>query len=426
MAKAYYGTRISDNMTKTPEGYLICHNVPLSRTGWYEYAASEVGLDGDELVKVYRSPEEVFDPAAIASFEGKTVTDSHPSQYPVAADNEGAYSKGHAQNVRKGSGDLDDCMLGDLFVKDAVLINKIENGVREVSCGYDCEWVPMDDGTYQQRKIRGNHIAVVPNGRAGDRVSIRDEAPQQTTKRGVTMPFDWKKIFGIGFKEWVKDAEPEAVASAIEAAKKGEERAEDCFGKGKDAFPIQGGGAGGEGGEGGGESAELAILKQIQATLQQLVQSDKQVHSQLPQDTLDALEKELSEGDDGEGGEKKKEGEQAEDELSGGVPTLSEEEKPKNPIPGADSKQAILTAIRTMKPIIAAIQDEKQRKAATDALAKSFKDMMRPGGQKATYGDLLRPKQALDKQAQDRAAADENYGRNIKEKFHRKVIVGGK
>lgn len=25
---SYYGSKISDNLTKTPEGFLICHNVP--------------------------------------------------------------------------------------------------------------------------------------------------------------------------------------------------------------------------------------------------------------------------------------------------------------------------------------------------------------------------------------------------------------
>ena len=33
MAIAYYGARISPHMTRTPEGYLICHDVPINRTG---------------------------------------------------------------------------------------------------------------------------------------------------------------------------------------------------------------------------------------------------------------------------------------------------------------------------------------------------------------------------------------------------------
>lgn len=37
--KAYYGDRISPHMTESPEGYLICHDVPIARTGPQEYLA---------------------------------------------------------------------------------------------------------------------------------------------------------------------------------------------------------------------------------------------------------------------------------------------------------------------------------------------------------------------------------------------------
>ena len=76
----YYGTEISPNQTKTDEGFLICKNVPIARTGTMEYLARELGLDGDpeRIVTVNRYEEDVFSPAAMASFEGKIVTDNHP------------------------------------------------------------------------------------------------------------------------------------------------------------------------------------------------------------------------------------------------------------------------------------------------------------------------------------------------------------
>lgn len=79
---AYYGSKISEHMTKTPEGFLICHDVPIARIGQQEYFAGELGLDGDpdRLVQVQRRPEDVFDPAAVASFEGKDVTQNHPPE----------------------------------------------------------------------------------------------------------------------------------------------------------------------------------------------------------------------------------------------------------------------------------------------------------------------------------------------------------
>ena len=39
---AYYGSKISEHMTKTPEGFLICHDVPIARIGQQEYFAGEL------------------------------------------------------------------------------------------------------------------------------------------------------------------------------------------------------------------------------------------------------------------------------------------------------------------------------------------------------------------------------------------------
>lgn len=170
---AYYGTKISPHMTDTPEGYLICHDVPIARIGSQEYLARDLNLDGDpdRVVTVNRYPEDVFDPAAMASFEGKDVTETHPPEF-LTPENHASYSKGHAENVRR-SGDF---MIADLHIKDANLINDIKNGtVREVSCGYLCDYEP-DGENYKQSRIRGNHIAVVPNGRAGRDVAIKDAA----------------------------------------------------------------------------------------------------------------------------------------------------------------------------------------------------------------------------------------------------------
>lgn len=170
---AYYGTKISPHMTDTPEGYLICHDVPIARIGSQEYLARDLNLDGDpdRVVTVNRYPEDVFDPAAMASFEGKDVTETHPPEF-LTPENHASYSKGHAENVRRSS----DFMIADLHIKDANLINDIKNGtVREVSCGYLCDYEP-DSENYKQSRIRGNHIAVVPNGRAGRDVAIKDAA----------------------------------------------------------------------------------------------------------------------------------------------------------------------------------------------------------------------------------------------------------
>ena len=70
MAKAHFGSKISPNMKRTPEDFLICYNVPIARTGVQKYLGKELGLNdrADEIIKVYRTEEEVFNPKTIASF----------------------------------------------------------------------------------------------------------------------------------------------------------------------------------------------------------------------------------------------------------------------------------------------------------------------------------------------------------------------
>ena len=83
----YYGNRLSENISRRePEGYLLCLNVPVARTGTQDYLPEELGLapgsfsfaSGPGLVSVYRPEEEVFAPETMASFEGMPVTNDHP------------------------------------------------------------------------------------------------------------------------------------------------------------------------------------------------------------------------------------------------------------------------------------------------------------------------------------------------------------
>lgn len=147
---AYYGHALSPNQTETAEGYLVCQNVPIARTGEQVYLARELGLDGDpdRPVQVVRRPEDVFSEEAMASFEGKPVTDSHPPE-SVGPENYGAYARGHLQNVRREGKFL----LADLYITDPGLASDIRHKVkREVSCGYTCNYEPEGPG-YRQTNM---------------------------------------------------------------------------------------------------------------------------------------------------------------------------------------------------------------------------------------------------------------------------------
>lgn len=217
---AYYGTALSDHITKKPSGGIVCTGVPIARTGTQEYLAGELGLDGDpdRVIRVSRTPEEVFAPEAMASFEGVCVCDDHPPE-SVTAVNFSQYSKGHAQNVRREG----EYLVADLHIEDAVLADQVlHRAKREVSCGYTTAYVPDGDG-YRQTNIRGNHVAVVLRGRAGSEVSIKDAA-QGAEKGRKTMSEFWKSVL-TAFGMAAKDASPEELdamvstaASALDAA----------------------------------------------------------------------------------------------------------------------------------------------------------------------------------------------------------------
>lgn len=206
----YYGTRLTENISRRdPEGYLLCLNVPVARIGTQEYLPEELGVPGDGLIKVYRPEEEVFSAETMASFEGMPVTNDHPDE-GVDISNIRALGKGHAHNIRRGSGEESDLLLADLIIYDQHLIDLIlEQGKREISCGYTYE-LCYENGQYIQRQIRGNHVAVVDAGRAGHRVCIKDHEPERERSK-----FNMKKLAKM-LARMAKDGDIETVAEIIE------------------------------------------------------------------------------------------------------------------------------------------------------------------------------------------------------------------
>ena len=214
----YFGTRLSENISRRePEGYLICLNVPVARTGTQEYLPSELGLPGmdDRMIPVERTAEEVFSAACMASFEGMPVTDDHPAAAEgVTAENIRYLQKGHAMNIRRGPPPEDDLLMADLIITDPKLIGEILDGKREISCGYNYV-LSEEDGKYYQREIRGNHVAVVDAGRAGPRVSIKDSETKTKSIEGRTNMNRKNKVFARMMARMAKDGDTEALEEVI-------------------------------------------------------------------------------------------------------------------------------------------------------------------------------------------------------------------
>lgn len=181
----FYQSKLGNTRHVLADGSLLCTDVPIARTGQQEYLESELeGFKGkDGLIIVDRNPEEVFKPETIASFEGMSLTYHHPNE-SVTPENWKKYAVGHAQNVRRGELENSNYIMADLVFKDQEAIRAINNGIIEISCGYDAEYSQEEDGRASQHNIIGNHVALVPNARGGAALSIQDSKPKGVVKVG--------------------------------------------------------------------------------------------------------------------------------------------------------------------------------------------------------------------------------------------------
>jgi hypothetical protein len=172
MASYAYATRLSQNLARTAEGYLLCTNVILARSGIQQYKRSELGLDGpDTLVDVDRPIAEVTSKTFLASLIGKGVTLQHPSGGMLSAATHAQSAIGVILAARVGEetdSDGNVLILGDVIIHDPTAITLVETGQqRQLSVGYTFSPYEGPDGELEMRDLVANHLALVPRGRAG-------------------------------------------------------------------------------------------------------------------------------------------------------------------------------------------------------------------------------------------------------------------
>lgn len=176
---------------ETQEGYVIAEAFAV-RTGIQLYTGDEVGRPDMPLVRVYRPEEEVRKPESLRTFSHAPVTVGHPSE-GVTKDNWRELAVGEVSTEAEWRGNK---IRLPLILKDAAAIKTVTDGkARELSAGYTCkleftDGVTSDGQQYDaiQRDIRINHLAIVPQGRAGSECRIGDNAanwgPAPLTKDG--------------------------------------------------------------------------------------------------------------------------------------------------------------------------------------------------------------------------------------------------
>lgn len=223
-------------------GWFEIKDNPLSVVGVYPYMGRSISADciQDRLYGVYRPESELSSQDCIDSFKLIPWIDDH-----VMLGNEDAGLTPSEQKGVQGVIGQDvyfdgTTLKGNIKVFSEAMANLIANGKKELSCGYRCryEYAPGtfngEHYDYVQREIRGNHLALVENGRMGPDVAVLDhltftidsqEFTQMMTKDTESKKDD--KIEEEEKDETVYDSEEEKADEEVEKAVKDEDEDED-------------------------------------------------------------------------------------------------------------------------------------------------------------------------------------------------------
>jgi len=216
-------------------GFLTA-TVTLARIGIQDYLSSELELDDEEkqVVKVFRSVDEVSSDDSIKSFTNLIVTNNHPLT-PVSVANVKSLQTGTVSGVF-----FDDklkVLKGIITITDQKTIKAIQSGKKEVSVGYSNDLVKKTglwDGQkydYIQKNIKANHLAIVQAGRCGSACKIttdnKEKIKMAITIDGISFDTDNPQLEqAIKKMQDAFDAEKNAFMKKLEEKKKEKDEAE--------------------------------------------------------------------------------------------------------------------------------------------------------------------------------------------------------
>lgn len=168
---------------------------PLSRVGVFPYMGSDIRApEPMKVYQVYRPEEELSSPDCIDSFKLVPWIDDHVMLGSEEAGLTPAERKGIQGVIGEQVFFEDGVLYGNIKVLSESMANLIDIGKKELSCGYRCVY-DFTPGMYNgqpydavQRRIRGNHLALVDEGRMGPDVAVLDCADK------LTFTFDTAEI----------------------------------------------------------------------------------------------------------------------------------------------------------------------------------------------------------------------------------------
>ena len=306
----------------------------------------------------------------------------------------------------------------------------MEDGKREISCGYDCDYEIDDTGKIYQVNIRGNHIALVDEGRAGHNVRIKDNKLNLKKEGERKMKkTDKNSIIGRMLSAFVKDeAAPEEIEEAMNVLAKAADEEPEAQATTSDEGTVCK-----QGDEDpAAQPQENEILKKILDSMEELKKdvASLKAKDEESADPLTKLEEELKAelAADEEEAEKPV-SEMDEEGMLDEIPVeddalgenqITDEEtdiEDEEPTVSTADRKALIGMIRAIKPTVAQIKDPNQKKIVTDAITnmvkKSRQHKQRPNGYTSILG--IQKKSAAKRAAFDSNVKDStsNLGKEI-------------
>ena len=194
-------------------GFITIERNPISKSGVFQYSGRSLpGADPDKIYNVYRPDSELNNPETLNSFKLIPLVNDHTmlgAGYATSAEEKGVHGS-TGENVVFENGIL----YATLRIFSTTLKHLIDNAKKDISAGYKCMYEKSSgffNGTsydYIQRNIRGNHLALVHEGRCGSEVSVLD-----------TMAFDHFDLALDKGEEKMADEKKEAPAAEKEEKK---------------------------------------------------------------------------------------------------------------------------------------------------------------------------------------------------------------
>lgn len=214
--------RMLSNKIDPHTGFLHS-KVVICRSGIQEYLGREIGLTGNDALKMFnvlRHPDDVTSKESLATYKNLVVTDDHPREGWINTDNIKQLQRGQLSETEIDTTQDEVHIFGVMTITDLDLIEKAMNGKVEVSLGYARDLI-AEDGVYngipykyKYTNIIANHLSIVDRGRCGATCAIVND------KKNVIILDENQKNEGVLVKIMINGVEfevSEEVAKAIEA-----------------------------------------------------------------------------------------------------------------------------------------------------------------------------------------------------------------